>query len=209
MGHVVLLGDSIFDNAAYVHGAPAVIEQLRRRLPDGWQATLLAIDGDLTLDVLRQAEGLPEDASHLFVSTGGNDALRSSYMLSEPAQSVAAVMNRFADIQAQFRSDYGAMLTKLLSYNRPTTLCTIYDAVPGLDRLAVTALSLFNDVILREGFRAKAPVIDLRLICDDPRDYADISPIEPSVHGGEKIAATIAKALTAHSYGAGQILVYA
>jgi len=29
MTHLVLLGDSIFDNAAYVAGAPAVIDQVR------------------------------------------------------------------------------------------------------------------------------------------------------------------------------------
>ena len=43
MGHVVLLGDSIFDNALYVPGGPAVIDQLRRELPAGWSATLLAV----------------------------------------------------------------------------------------------------------------------------------------------------------------------
>lgn len=34
MPHIVLLGDSIFDNAADVPGEPPVIEQLRARLPD-------------------------------------------------------------------------------------------------------------------------------------------------------------------------------
>ena len=47
MKHIVLLGDSIFDNAAYVNGGPEVIEQLRSILPQDWQATLLAIDGNV------------------------------------------------------------------------------------------------------------------------------------------------------------------
>jgi hypothetical protein len=51
MGHVVLLGDSIFDNAAYVPERPAVIEQLRHALPKAWKATLLAIDGHVAVDV--------------------------------------------------------------------------------------------------------------------------------------------------------------
>ena len=38
MGHVVLLGDSIFDNGRYVPGEPAVIDQLRSALPKGWTA---------------------------------------------------------------------------------------------------------------------------------------------------------------------------
>jgi hypothetical protein len=51
MNHVVLLGDSIFDNTAYVDGGPAVITQVQERLPPGWQATLLAVDGSITSDV--------------------------------------------------------------------------------------------------------------------------------------------------------------
>ena len=44
---LVLLGDSIFDNAAYVPGRPAVIDQVRNRLRQGWRATLLARDGSV------------------------------------------------------------------------------------------------------------------------------------------------------------------
>ena len=46
--HVVLLGDSILDNGAYVPGKPAVIDQVRGELPAGWTATLLAVDGSYT-----------------------------------------------------------------------------------------------------------------------------------------------------------------
>jgi hypothetical protein len=45
MGHIILLGDSIFDNARYVPDRPPVIEQVRRSLQSGWRATLLAVDG--------------------------------------------------------------------------------------------------------------------------------------------------------------------
>lgn len=36
MNHLALLGDSIFDNAAYVAGAPTVIDQVNAKLPPGW-----------------------------------------------------------------------------------------------------------------------------------------------------------------------------
>ena len=49
---------------------------------------------------------------------------------------------------------------------------------------------MFNDRITRAAFARDLPVIDLRLICDQDEDYAN--PIEPSVRGGEKIAAAIA-----------------
>jgi hypothetical protein len=55
MGHVVLLGDSIFDIARCVPDRPPVIEQLRQALPRGWTATLLAIDGHITtIDFVKQ-----------------------------------------------------------------------------------------------------------------------------------------------------------
>jgi hypothetical protein len=51
--------------------------------------------------------------------------------------------------------------------------------------MAVVALSIFNDCIIREAFTFGLPLIDLRLICNEDKDYSN--PIEPSVHGGEKI----------------------
>lgn len=51
MPHLTLLGDPIYDNAAYTAGTPGVIDQVRMNFPAGWQATLLAVDGDTTTDV--------------------------------------------------------------------------------------------------------------------------------------------------------------
>jgi hypothetical protein len=75
MSHVALLGDSVFDNGRYVPGGPAVTEQVRARLPQGWRVTRLAIDGHMCRDLPRQLVLLPADATHLIVSVGGNDAL--------------------------------------------------------------------------------------------------------------------------------------
>ena len=54
--HIVLLGDSIFDNAKYVPDGLPVIEHLRQIIPPNWQATLLAVDGDATPDVFGQTK---------------------------------------------------------------------------------------------------------------------------------------------------------
>ena len=48
--------------------------------------------------------------------------------------------------------------------------------------------SLFNDVICREAMAARVAVVDLRALLQEADDYSAISPIEPSVKGGEKIA---------------------
>ena len=54
MSHLILLDDSIFDNAAYTEGGPDVVMQLRAALPAGWAASLLAIDGSTTDDIAVQ-----------------------------------------------------------------------------------------------------------------------------------------------------------
>ncbi|HEY0078450.1 MAG TPA: SGNH/GDSL hydrolase family protein [Pyrinomonadaceae bacterium] len=201
MQHVVLLGDSIFDNAAYVRGAPDVIRQLRQLLPSGSTATLKAIDGSVTRDIRRQLAGIPSDATHLVVSIGGNDALRHTNILNTAARSSAEVLSRIADIADEFQRDYRQMLQTVLSLHLPTALCTIYYPRfpdPFLQRLAVTALSIFNDCIIREAFTHRLPLIDLRLVCDEDTDYAN--PIEPSERGGQKIASAIRNLLAHHDF---------
>jgi len=194
MQHVVLLGDSIFYNAAYVAGGPDVVAQLRERLPSGWRATLLAVDGSVMASVPRQLERLPADASHLVVSVGGNDALGQAGGLPEGARSIAEAVGRLAVIRERFAAAYRAMMEPVLARGLPTSVCTIYDArfpEPDQQRLVVTALTIFNDGITRAAFARGLPLIDLRLICHDAADYAN--PIEPSVQGGAKIAAAIAE----------------
>ena len=211
MLHIVLLGDSIFDNAAYVRpGEPDVVRQLRARLPAGGKATLAAVDGATAADVRRQLEGLPADATHLIVSAGGNDALGNIGVLDEPANSIADALTRLADIGDDFEHAYGAMLRAVLDQRRPTALCTIYEPRypdPRLQRLAVTGLALFNDVITRAAFADGLPVLDMRLICDQDADFAN--PIEPSAQGGDKIAVAIARLVAEHDFGRGRTEVFA
>ena len=191
-GHVVLLGDSIFDNKSYVGRDPDVVAQVREALPAGWRATLLAVDGDVTGGVERQLRSLPADATHLVVSVGGNDALGFAHVLNQPAGSVAEGLLLLKGAQDPFARNYEAMLDGVMGHGLPTAVCTIYDTPPSSPSHAVirTGLAVFNDAITRSAFRSGVTLIDLRLLCEEDADYAN--PIEPSAHGGEKIAAAIA-----------------
>jgi hypothetical protein len=100
--HLVLLGDSILDNAAYVPGCPAVVDQVRNRLPQGWRATLLARDGSVINDVHRQLERLPADASHLVLNAGGNDVLFQVGILDETVATVGEGLRLLADSRDRF-----------------------------------------------------------------------------------------------------------
>ena len=64
--------------------------------------------------------------------------------------------------------------------------------------VAVTGLTIFNDVITRQAFARGFPLIDLRIVCDEDADYAN--PIEPSSRGGEKIARVVARLVAEHDF---------
>ena len=189
MRHIVLLGDSVFDNGAYVGGGPDVVHQLRSIVPAGWRCTLSAVDGALTTDVSAQLQRIPSDATHLVVSAGGNDALGESGVLDQPARSVAEALDKLSAARDRFRRNYVAMLDELTRRALPTAICTIYEprfSETERRRLAATALAVLNDCLTREAFVRGLTLIDLRVIFDDDADFAN--PIEPSVQGGMKIA---------------------
>jgi hypothetical protein len=131
------------------------------------------------------------------VSVGGNDALRHAHLLGAGVASVAEGIAVLGRAQAQFERDYAAMLDGVLAAGPPAAVCTIYDTNPSQPDHAVirSAVSLFNDAITRAAFARGVPVVDLRLVCTEPGDYAN--PIEPSVAGGAKIA----RAIAAHLLG--------
>ncbi|HEX5185176.1 MAG TPA: SGNH/GDSL hydrolase family protein [Allosphingosinicella sp.] len=193
MAHLVLLGDSILDNGAYVGGSPDVVGQLRRLLPVNWDASLRAVDGSMVRDVPAQAARLPADASHLVVSAGGNDAIDASHLLGQSVATVAEALSLLEAAQSRFARFYGDMVEAVLALGLPMALCTIYDTPPSApdQRLIRAALALFNDEIARAAFSRGLALIDLRLICTADEDYAN--PIEPSAAGGAKIAAAIAR----------------
>ena len=201
MPHVVLLGDSIFDNAAYVRGGPDVVTHLRGLMPVKWQATLSAIDGATTHSMPIQYGRIPVDATHLVLSLGGNDALMSVDILDRRVSSAAEAIGMLADMRDAFAARYQGVLNELRGRGLPLTVCTIYEGNfedARMQRLAGTALTVFNDAILRQAVRAGLQLIELRLVCSDPADYAN--PIEPSVHGGAKIARAIARAVGATNH---------
>jgi hypothetical protein len=195
--HVVLLGDSIFANAAYTDGGTDALTHLRSVMPINWRGTLCAVDGATTRDLASQLASLPSDASHLVVSIGGNDALQNSDLLSMRVASSAEALQAFADRLAPFERVYRSAIRHVVALGHPTVVCTIYNGSLEPERAAIARLgvALFNDVILRTARNLGLDIVELRAVCTDQADYAN--PIEPSVQGGLKIAHAIARAVGA------------
>lgn len=209
MAHIVLLGDSIFDNKVYVGGDPDVIAHLQSMISPDWTATLNAVDGSLVEHVGSQLAASPETATHFVVSTGGNNALMNTDVLNLEVRTSAEVFRVLSNRLDEFERQYRKMLETVLSRNLPVAVCTIYNPnflEPLLQKIATVALSTFNDVIIRQAMLAGIPFLDLRLVCSEKSDYAN--EIEPSSKGGRKIAAKILETIQTHDFSNERTSVY-
>ena len=196
--HLVLLGDSIFDNAVYVNPGESVSEHLARLLPADVALTRLAIDGDMSANVYFQLDKLPATATHIALSSGGNDALAVLPLLEAPCTTLSDALRHLSGFQQKFQNDYLRLKQRLAERALPVLVCTIYDAVPGLPAHLKTALSLFNDVISQSANKDLNDCLDLRIFLTECSDFSAASPIEPSGSGGQKIAAHIASWITSY-----------
>jgi hypothetical protein len=198
MPHLVLLGDSVFDNASYVAAGRATIHAFEAHAPAGWRVSLLAQDGSTIDEIGRQLMHLPSGTTHLALSAGGNDALRDAGILTERAGTVAEALWKVAHVASRFERRYVDMLRRVRARKLPAVVCTIYNGNFGdahLQQIAATALCVFNDAIIRAAAAASMSIVDLRTVCDEPEDYAN--EIEPSGRGGEKIARAVLRRLEA------------
>jgi len=195
--NIVLLGDSTIDNGAYTDGGPAVPDHLAELLGDDGRVTMLAIDGSITEDIVGQLPQVPDDASHVLLSVGGNDAMLQVDVLSAPSSSVSESLATLAGTLDRFDAAYRACLDQVLALDLPTLTCTIYNGAFNLESgeqtVITAALRMFNDVILQAGLDHGLTILDLRRVCTNRDDFAN--PIELNVVGGRKVATAILEAV--------------
>ena len=194
---IILLGDSIIDNGAYVRpGEADVAKQLQALLPQ--QAIIKrAVDGAVCADVLGSQTANLESTDRIILSAGGNDALQHIDLLEAAAATTAKqVLLRLAAIREDFRRTYASLLDRLVTIRAPVLVLTVYNPCfdgHGMDatyqQAAEGAISLYDDVIQLEAHRRSFKVLELRTLFTSPADYAN--PIEPSALGGAKLAQAI------------------
>jgi lysophospholipase L1-like esterase len=208
MKHIVLLGDSIFDNAGYVDAGDSVIDCLQVLLPPDYKATLLAVDGDITDDVYSQLDKLPTDTTYVFLSIGGNDALRIINVLNKSIPTVGDAMHVFSEIREGFTNKYKELISAIHNKVDKLFICTIHDSIPDFEQRALTALAFYNEIILKQAIAKSLPILDLRILCNERKDYSPVSPIEPSKFGAKKIADSIYTIVLQHDFSHVNSVIY-
>jgi hypothetical protein len=190
--HLVLLGDSILDNAPYTTPKPDTAAHLRRLIGERWSVELLARDGARMAEMQEQVD-LIDGPAVAVLSIGGNDATRYIGMLGKPATSVGGVIGDFLAIADGFAPRYAAVVDALVPRVSRLVLCTLYDVrlePPEAARLVRLPIALINDRIIGVAIARGLEVIDLRAVCTEDADFT--LQIEPSPQGAEKIARAIA-----------------
>ena len=131
--HKGLVGDSIFDNEAYVEGGRSVVEHLQDLLRDEIDVTLLAIDGSFANEVPQQLERQRgPNVARIIKQLGGAKHL----------------LNLLAALQGKFRLNYREALGALEKSSLPvaplqyTTASRIFaPAISPPSRFSTTSLS--------------------------------------------------------------------
>ena len=108
---IVLLGDSIIDNGAYVRaGEPDVARQLQALQP-GNAVIKRAVDGAVCADVLGSQVRDLQSTDCIILSAGGNDALQHVDLLEAATATTATdVLVRLGTIGEEFRRTYASLL---------------------------------------------------------------------------------------------------
>ena len=192
---VLVVGDSILDNGAYVGLFGRSLKSHLTEFLEGWTIDFRALDGAVCADVSRsQLRGGAGGFDAVVVSVGGNDALSHLHLLEDTERRRLIEHGlTLADIQDRFRADYRQVLDAAEGHGHSILVLTIYrarfhlDGLPmALGRVANALLSLFNDVIQEEALARGHDLLDLRRICVSDEHFANA--IEPSDPGGREIA---------------------
>lgn len=162
----------------------------------------LAVDGSTTADVTARQLPRLSGASHIIISTGGNDALQARHaVVTAAVGTMAEALLRLAAMQAAFEAKLVALLDGVAAAAPGVPVMLLVPYYPNLPAgpeltLSKAGLSFYADVAYRAAAARSITVLDLRLIFTSEADYANA--IEPSAEGGLKIARRIIDFVASH-----------
>jgi hypothetical protein len=201
--HAVLLGDAL-ENIDLGPEDPerALVPQPR----NPWKLTVVPAEQILRAGPIR---AIPGDASHVAISLDGGWAIDTSGLLRARANSIHEALDTLAAAAEEFEGILSVLIAAALETGLPTVVCTLVPArfvEPSQQRVAATALAIFNERIERRAFAARLPIVDLRLVCDEDADYASETLLSRT--GVRKVANVVRTAFYEASRSGGRTRVF-
>jgi hypothetical protein len=180
--NIILLGDSIFKNNAYVPYGLSIESQLENNA-QGQEVLCLAQDNSSITDVCEQVEEIPEDynnrRTHIFLSVGGNDILQNYVYKYNDYDNMEILKACFTEYKKLIKTIQGIMPEANL------TILDIYYPNKSRFKSFYHVISEWNKLIYDYAKRNNIRVIKISNILTNADDFS--FAIEPSAIGGNKI----------------------
>jgi len=176
--NIILIGDSVLNNTAYVPEGKSVIDNLKEKTSKVFN---FAKDGAIIQDCYAQLDKIPLDFNntntYVFISVGGNDILNNRGQLSNADTS--ALFSKYLDF-------INALKAKLGSVN--INICNLYMPSDPRYQSYKSSIDLWNQLVKQYSNRVGAMynIVDIYSLLNTPNDF--IYSIEPSEQASVKIA---------------------
>jgi len=175
---IVLIGDSILNNAAYVPPGKSVVDFLKENTNKVFN---FAKDGGTILDCYDQLDKIPLNLNttntYVFISVGGNNILNSRGQMDSPA--INKLFTDYMDFVRAVRAKLGSA---------KINICNLF--IPSNPRYQSYKSSIgeWNKLIHDYSYKVGAMynVINLDSLLTDPNDF--VYDVEPSEIASQKIA---------------------
>ncbi len=201
--HRVLLGDALQNiDLGKGQAETALVPQPR----NPWKLTVLQPP-----EVLRQGRvrAIPAGVTHIAICVDGGWAIETSGLLQGSARTIREALDTLAWAADEFENMFTRLIAAATEAGVPTIVCTLVPArytEPSQERVAATALAIFNDRLLRRAVAARLSVVELRLVCDEDGDFASETLLSRT--GVRKVANVARSALYDISRNPGRTRVY-
>lgn len=185
--NIVLLGDSMLENANYVNKDRSVSELVKNYADSkDYNFYNFATDGAVIQNVLHkifkltrgQIKKLNKHKTHIFLSIGGNDILKMNQPIE--VSGLVSIFIKYINLIKLIKSRLpNARLTVLNLYTPPVSWIEIYRVY----------IKQWNNSLEQKKYKYHFNIIDVNKLLFAKEDF--IRDIEPSVTGGQKIVDAI------------------
>jgi len=175
---VILMGDSVLNNANYVPSGKSVYDSLKSKLS---KVINLAKDGATISDLYRQLDKIPVDLNntntYIYISAGGNDILNKRIELS--STEIQRLFDSYMVFLNALREKLGRVKINILNLYLPSDprYQTYKTSIDQWNHLIQSSSSKIGEMY---------NVVNLNTLLTSPEDF--VYDIEPSESASDKIA---------------------